>query len=60
MSRVASVDNRGVVTSVTYDALSRMTPEWFNDGVTPDKRYTYDAAGVPNGVRQLMGVSSLN
>jgi len=37
-------DNRGVVTTYSYDALNRVTNKNYSDGVTPNMFYFYDIA----------------
>jgi len=49
-------DSRGVTTSYTYDALSRVTAKSYSDGATPGVFYAYDTATL--GIGRLASVST--
>ena len=50
-------DNRGIVTTYSYDALNRVTGQTYSDG-TPAVSYSYDASGVPNSKGHLTSVGN--
>ncbi len=50
-------DARGIVSTVTYDALNRPLTRSYSDG-TPTVTYGYDAGGVANSKGRLTSVSS--
>ncbi len=52
-------DNRGIETSLCYDALNRAKQQTFSDG-TPTKTYSYDGSGISNGIGQLTTASNAN
>ena len=51
-------DALGVTTTYNYDYLDRLTGKTYSDGVTPNVTYTWDGAGVANGVGRLASVSN--
>ena len=53
------MDNRGITTTSSYDALNRIVKVVYSDA-TPTVTYGYDAAGVSNSIGHLTSVSNAN